>query len=322
MRAPALALAGLSLLGCDPVDHCEAVPQARLELAAAALSGTGLYQAGSTTRLAPGVKPYAPRFELWADGAEKQRWIFLPPGGRLDSTDQDFWQFPSGTKLWKQFSVGGKRIETRLMQKTGDGRTDWVAISYQWDEAQADATQAPQGVTGALGTGHLIPAADKCWACHAHVASSVLGFSAIQLNHDAPAGAVTLAALVDGGVLTSPPTGSLDLPGNPTEQAALGYLHANCGHCHNASRPSDQPPRCYNPLSALDLLLRVAKLGSTKETPTYLTAGHFAQAPYSSLAARVSRPASQAGAMPPLAREVVDQQGADALNAWVSQLPK
>jgi len=322
MRTPALALAGLTLLlGCDPVDHCEAVPQATLDLAAPTLAGTGLYAAG-TALIAPGVQPYTPRFELWADGAQKQRWISLPAGARIDTSDMDFWQFPSGTKIWKEFSAGGRRLETRLLQKTGDGRGDWVAVSYEWNDAQTEAVQAPKGDTHVLGATHTIPSAEQCWACHGHVASSVLGFSAIQLNHDAPAGEVTLAVLVDGGVLTSPPTGSLELPGNPTEQAALGYLHANCGHCHNASRPSNAPPRCYNPLSATDLLLRVAKLGSTRETPTYVTTGHFAQAPFSSLASRVSRPSSQAGAMPPLARQVVDQQGADTLNAWVSQMPK
>ena len=53
--------------------------------------------------------PYDIVVELWSDGAKKQRWIQLPPGEKIDVADLDNWQFPKGTKLWKQFtvSIGG-----------------------------------------------------------------------------------------------------------------------------------------------------------------------------------------------------------------------
>lgn len=65
------------------------------------LSETGLYADESLSTLGDGVVPYRPRFELWSDGASKRRWIRLPPGAVVDTTDMDDWGFPSGTKLWK-----------------------------------------------------------------------------------------------------------------------------------------------------------------------------------------------------------------------------
>src|SRR5690606_3572856 len=47
--------------------------------------------------------------------------------------------------------------------------------------------------------------------------------------------------------------------------AALGYLHANCGHCHN---PSSQVMN----QTQMVLRLTTTTLGSLAETPTYTTA--------------------------------------------------
>jgi hypothetical protein len=38
-----------------------------------------------------------------------------------------------------------------------------------------------------------------------------------------------------GAFTTNPDGAALAIPGNATEQAALGYLHANCSNCHNDS---------------------------------------------------------------------------------------
>jgi hypothetical protein len=51
---------------------------------------------------------------------------------------------------------------------------------------------------------YAVPSRNDCLACHEGPAVPVLGYSAVQLE--------------------APP-----LP------PALGYLHANCGHCHNAT---------------------------------------------------------------------------------------
>ena len=47
---------------------------------------TGLYANVETKEMAPGVHSYAPAVALWADHAEKQRWIFLPAGTKIDAS--------------------------------------------------------------------------------------------------------------------------------------------------------------------------------------------------------------------------------------------
>src|SRR5688572_32754644 len=42
-----------------------------------------------------------------------------------------------------------------------------------------------------------------------------------------------LADAGEQGILSDPPIGDFPAPGDETTSAALGYIHANCGHCHN-----------------------------------------------------------------------------------------
>src|SRR5579883_3455610 len=51
------------------------------------LECTGLYADIASKALAPRARSYAPATPLWSDGAEKQRWIALPPGTTIDATD-------------------------------------------------------------------------------------------------------------------------------------------------------------------------------------------------------------------------------------------
>src|SRR5690349_20362108 len=60
------------------------------------LSETGLYSDIATRTLAPGDAPFDVGFELWSDGAEKQRWLLLPEGTAIDDSDVDRWSFPTG----------------------------------------------------------------------------------------------------------------------------------------------------------------------------------------------------------------------------------
>ena len=76
------------------------------------LSETGLYVAGTLT-VDPRNRPFSPQYPLWTDGARKQRWIQLPAGSRITARDADTWEFPVGTRLWKEFAFDGRRVETR-----------------------------------------------------------------------------------------------------------------------------------------------------------------------------------------------------------------
>jgi hypothetical protein len=149
---------------------------------------------------APGTMAFSPRYALWSDGSAKRRWLRLPPGSAIDKSRPDAWDFPRGTKAWKEFSRGGRPIETRFMERLADG--SWRFASYQWNEAGTKALLAPERGVPALG----IPSRADCLACHEAAASPILGYSAVQLS----------SAVRDPG---------------------LGYLHANCGHCHNDTGP-------------------------------------------------------------------------------------
>ena len=310
--------------GCDRYWVCDGPDPERTAAVPARLSETGLYVAGSTEQVAPGVVPYTPQFPLWSDGADKQRWILLPAGTQIDTGDLDDWRFPDGTRLWKQFSVDGVRIETRLLEKRGPRDDDWVAISYVWDAGGRDAIAAPLGALDALATGHDVPAAGECVACHGGRRSFALGFSAIQLAHDAPAGELDLAGLVQGGRLSAPPASAPVIPGTAVEVAALGYLHANCSHCHNQARPERAGARCFDPENKYDFTLAVGELGSAAATATYRTVVGSAVKPGdpggSDLVVWMSR-RGFLRQMPPLATAKVDTDAVARIRTWIAGLP-
>lgn len=315
-----LALSALAA-SCSDYRQCAPVDDEALSAVPSRLSETGLFRDAATRALADGVLPYAPQFELWSDGADKQRWIALPPGAVIDTSDPDAWQFPEGTRLWKEFAREGAPLETRLLQKTGPAPEDWIAVAYLWNDDGSDATLVAEGAADVHGTTHDVPSASDCKGCHDGTESRVLGFSMVQLSYEAADGQVDLDDLVAGGLLSAPPARRVVLPGDDVERAALGYLHANCAHCHNQDRPEAQGPRCYDPNNELDLRLLVDRLGSVEETPTYRTV----------VATPLVRPGDPARShllmmlsarggmrMPPLGTEVVDDEGVSLLSAWIA----
>lgn len=218
---------------------------------ASRLSETGLYEPGSTTAVRAANLPYSPQYPLWSDGATKRRWLHIPSGARIDASRPDEWDFPRGTKLWKEFSQG-RRVETRLIERLADG--SWRYATYVWNEEGSEALLAPAAgiralaVRGAPRGRYAVPGEADCRACHEGAAVPVLGATALQLSPDrdlaAPhaeprgEGDVDLAALVARGWLRNLPAGMLEAAPrieapSAEARAALGYLHGNCGHCHN-----------------------------------------------------------------------------------------
>jgi hypothetical protein len=209
----------------------------------ARLRDTGLYAGTSITETAAGVLAFSPQYPLWSDGATKKRWIAIPQGTFIDASRPDAWEFPRGTRLWKEFSVG-RRVETRYIERLQDG--SWRYSTYIWNEAGTDAVLAsPDGATVKVGERrYVLPSNYDCRACHEGARAPVLGFGALQLSADrdslaphAEPGGVDLRALVARGWLRNLPQRLIDNPpriaaASALERAALGYLHGNCGHCH------------------------------------------------------------------------------------------
>lgn len=305
------------------------------------LHDTGLYADGSTVR--PGVLPFSPQYPLWSDGAAKRRWIALPPGGVIDATRTGAWAFPRGTRLWKEFSVGGRRVETRMIERTADG--GWRFATYVWNEDGSDATLAPaQGVAALAlpgGGRYALPSEADCRACHEGAAAPVLGFSALQLSADrdplAPhaeprrPGDADLRELAARGWLRGLPQALLDTPPRiaaptPAGRAALGYLHANCGHCHVDPAASGAAVPV-----GLSLWLDPADAAAGEKTLRSLVDGVSRFRPAHGGAARLLAPGDAAAGvlvprmrsrdprvqMPPLGSAIPDQEALALIERWV-----
>jgi Planctomycete cytochrome C len=273
------------------------------------LSLTGLYAPGSQD-IDRRVQAVAPRYPLWTDGAAKRRWLMLPPGQAIDRSRTDAWDFPVGTKLWKEFAHGGRPVETRLMERLADG--SWRYAAYVWRADGSDAELAPAAgvllheVAGSPNGRHRVPGRADCLACHASAPVPVLGVSAVQSGN---VGAAAIAGAT------------------ANETAALGYLHGNCGHCHNhdgnpaavrlrlaqsAADPAGARERVLKTLAWAPSRWRVAGAGA---------ADSFVVVPgqpdHSTLVQRMrSHHAEQR--MPPLGTEVPDADGLALIERWIT----
>jgi hypothetical protein len=209
------------------------------------LHDTGLYLKGSASQVDPENLAFSPQYPLWSDGARKRRWIHLPPGTSIDASNPDAWEFPVGTRLWKEFAMD-RPVETRFIERVADGT--WRFGTYVWNDEGTAATLAPSDGIAALPArpGYVIPGEFDCRACHEGAAAPVLGFSALQLSPDrdplAPhaeaRSEIDLPVLVARGLVKNLPAGLIAKAPriettSSTERAALGYLHGNCAHCHN-----------------------------------------------------------------------------------------
>lgn len=331
-----LALMPLIAGGASPVRADDAADPRGLPRR---LADTGLYAADGS--LSADVVPFSPQYPLWSDGATKRRWIRLPAGTSIDASKPDAWEFPRGTKLWKEFSHG-RALETRFITRGADG--EWRFGSYVWNAAGDDATLAP--ATGmrdlpaaqAPGARYSIPSESDCRACHENGNVPVLGFSALQLSPDrdplAPhADATTpvdLRTLSERGLLTGLSPALLANPpridaANPVERAALGYLHGNCGNCHNDVGPlavleMNLAQRVESPGGVLNSIVGVESSFRPRGAPdraARVAAGHEAT---SVIALRMASrdPVQQ---MPPLGTLAIDTEALRLVARWIDSLP-
>jgi hypothetical protein len=343
--AAALGLLGVLAFAGGPGDAVAEVPPVEARTTPPErLFDTGLYADAALTAIAPGVLPYSPQYPLWTDGAKKRRWIRLPAGQAIDARASDAWQFPVGTKLWKEFAFA-RRVETRYLERTS--ASTWLYATYLWDADGRDARLAPAaGVKGAAesspGVRYDVPGRADCRICHDGHATPVLGFTALQLSPDrdplAPhaepkrAEDVDLGVLAAQGLVSGLPASMLARPpriaaASPRERAVLGYLQSNCATCHTGR----------GDLASLGLELE-APLESGAGPASAITTAvgrtsrfRFRDAQHdadvrivpgepdrSVLALRLAsrRPAAQ---MPPLGTRVADAEAARLIEAWIRE---
>ncbi|HEU5058019.1 MAG TPA: hypothetical protein VFU21_15920, partial [Kofleriaceae bacterium] len=224
-------------------------------------------------------------------------------------------------RIWKEFTRDGVRVETRLLLKHGPEPGAWTPLAYVWGD-DGDAWAAPDGMSDAAGTPHDVPSASQCLGCHGGTRSGVLGFSAVQLPERGDGDSVGIADLSDDTRFTAD-VAAVEIPGDATTRAALGYLHANCSHCHNQRRPERTGPRCFDPEREFDFSLRIGELDTPASTATYRTAIGDVIEPGdpgdSEVISRVQSRDTWWG-MPALGTEVVDAEGVRLLEEWIRSL--
>lgn len=295
------------------------------------LSETGCVDPDNPASPASALIAFRINSPLWSDNASKERWIALPNGQSISVSADGDWQFPAGTVLIKNFSLGSQLVETRLLMHHPDGV--WAGYSYEWSDDGRDATRVIGGKRRSLGAQDWIyPSESECLRCHTHAAGRSLGPETAQLNGDfhyplTGRTANQLATLDAIGVLR-PPFGTppASLPAYPdftgasgsTAERARALLHANCSGCHRPGGPTgspidlrydialDETNACDEPPTRGDLGIPDARLIAPGDPDR------------SVLLARDSR--RDSAAMPPLGSLLINEAGIALLRDWIEGL--
>ena len=306
------------------------------------LSATGLYVADAVGVVAPQNRPFSPQYPLWTDGASKSRWVYLPPGAKIDASDAFDWQLPVGTKFWKEFQFAGRKVETRMIWRAS--ATRWVFATYVWNADGGDATLAPdQGLRAVADVGagkqHNIPSATDCTACHGTTRPGPLGFNALQLSPDRDPNAIhgeelradmlTLQTLLAERRIDNAPAewhnrAPRIATASSQTRTVLGYLAANCGSCHNGRGEIAALAPILRPEELLrdgDAVARAMVDQRTKwqlpgrvDGTVLVAAAHPEQ---SALLARL-RSRSPSSQMPPLGTVLRDSKAVQLVSDWIS----
>ncbi len=334
--AALLSLALLAVSGCSSPLRPIAPPGAVTPVER--LSELGIFH-GEPAKQVPrkGFVAYDVNAPLYADGARKRRFVYVPAGSRIQ-TSFDRWQLPLGSYLVKTFSfprdlrnpaLGERLIETRFLVRTDVGFT---ASTYVWNDAQTDASASPgdldvpvswideQGVR--RDQLFHVPSASQCASCHADRA---LGFRSRQLDRTFEYGDGTRdqiahfarIGLIDqrppAHVLLSDPSGDA-----PLAARARSYLDANCSHCHGEGGSAERTDLFWD----LEHTTR-QELPSCRTTRSIdgrdhvLVPGHPEQ---SAFLARM-RAGNPRVHMPRGPAKLPDPAGIALLSAWVASLP-
>jgi len=336
VAAALLILALLGVSGCHSRLHPIAPPGSNTPVER--LSELGIFH-GDLARQIPrtGFVEYVVNAPLYADGARKRRFVYVPPGSHIQ-TNGDYWQLPVGSYLVKTFSfprdlrnpaLGEQLVETRFLVRTEDG---FSPATYVWNEAQTDARSSRGGLDIPVSwfdergvrrqQAFHVPSAAQCAGCHA---GRALGFRTRQLDHVAEYADGTRDQLAHFSALRLidrlPRAHAVLVDPNgdaPIDVRARSYLDANCSHCHgrggSAERtdlfwdlehttPSEMPS--CRPTRSVDGRDRV------------LVPGHPEQSEF--LARMLAENARIH--MPRGPSTLADQSGISLLSAWVAALP-
>ncbi|MBB6092582.1 putative repeat protein (TIGR03806 family) [Povalibacter uvarum] len=296
------------------------------------LSATGCVSASDAKQPAAGLIPYAINAPFWSDGATKNRWIGLPDGQNITVQSSNDWDFPNGTVLMKNFTVGTRLIETRLFMRHPND-SSWGGYTYAWNDAQTDATLVTGGTTRDIGNGQrwIYPSEGQCVQCHTNAAGGSLGLETAQLNRDflypqTGRTANELFTLNHIQTLTpaiTDPGAQPRMPDPADTSASLNdraraYLHTNCSQCHRQGgpTPSTMDLRYTTPLAQTNACNAPPQAGDMGlgASARLIAPGN---ATNSIVVNRVNR-RRDANAMPPVGSDQIDTAGVALLTQWIN----
>ena len=329
LGAAALALAGAHALRATAVVEGGVNDPAVLSGTPKTLSAFGFFRAGASHVPNPGIIPYTLNTPLWSDGADKLRFIYLPPGKQLAEGGEGLLRFPVGSAIIKTFAFGEgaarRLIETRVLLHRAEG---WVALPYRWNTDQTEATLALAGGRVDLVTpageaiSYAIPNKNQCKSCHSKDGQVVpIGPQARNLPGE------WLKRMSASGLLDRVPQIASSLPdwSSKGEGAAAprarAYLDVNCAHCHQPGGAASN--------SGLDLRWEQRDPHSLGVMKRPVAAGRGAGGllfsivpgrPDESILLYRMESADPGVAMPELGRSSVDREGVAAVRQWIAEM--
>ena len=318
------------------------------------LSQTGAFTDMLSRTAVEGCISYEENMPFWSDTAMKSRWLCIPNDGTHDSADERIvfsenepWTFPVGSVFIKHFDMEAEEgraqsafpLETRFFVVGTDGH---YGLTYRWTEAGTDATLVPPAgdsrpfiQVSAEGTMSRIweyPSRVQCIECHSEQAGSTLGVNTRQLNglhtyQRTGLQANQIETLASLGIFNRPLDLDTLLPSVITSNApddlsasvenrARSYLDANCGYCHmpNSVR-ANFDARLTTPLEEQGLINGELLEGLGIEGEAAIVPGDPMRSVVLHRSALVGT-----GAMPPLAKNRVDDVGIALLEEWIFDL--
>jgi hypothetical protein len=156
------------------------------------LSETGYFQDLGSLQPANDFVAYTLNSPLWSDGLEKQRWVKIPAGTKIDNAgdEETDWKFPEGTVFLKHFSDpldDHRPIETRVLIQGPE--TIVAGVTYRWNEDRSDAVMVKEREVAninkvqsePMAVSHILPGPNDCLVCHTRD-NCVLGLNVLQMN--------------------------------------------------------------------------------------------------------------------------------------------
>ena len=298
------------------------------------LSSFGFFSGGAGK---PSSKliPYNLRTPLFSDYSEKQRFMYLPPGGAISATADGKLIFPIGSALIKSFGYPDgngklKILETRILLRRAGG---WVALPYVW---RADGSDADLRVGGTRipvefdhgGTkasiSYSVPNKNQCKQCHSS-GDQIMPIGPVWQNMEFPKASDRSRLLRAMPLLAklSPEAKWDDAKSGTLNDRAHSYLRVNCGHCH-APDGSASNSGLFLDGSARD---RAAYGIAKRPVAAGRASGDFdfiieQGRPDRSILLRRMKSTDPGIAMPELGRAMVHDEGVALLDDWIAAMPK